>query len=100
MNRFTSQSFRLQHRFSSSVNAAEIERFSKMAKVWWDPNKEYALLHQMNPTRVQFIRSFYPRTLAPFQGMKILDIGCGGGFLSESLARLGGSVTGGIYSPI
>jgi 2-polyprenyl-6-hydroxyphenyl methylase/3-demethylubiquinone-9 3-methyltransferase len=77
-----------------SVNPLEIQRFAKSSSQWWLKG-EYALLHRMNPTRVKFIRQFYPPlSPIPFNNSRFLDIGCGGGFLTESLARLGASVLG------
>ncbi|KAJ3322589.1 Hexaprenyldihydroxybenzoate methyltransferase, mitochondrial [Boothiomyces sp. JEL0866] len=75
-------------------------RFSAQASEWYNPTGPYALLHKMNPIRTQFIRQhlelFNPLSTPskPFKGLNILDIGCGGGFLSNSLHRLGANVTG------
>lgn len=81
-------------KFPSSVDANEIFRFAKMAGKWWDPTGEYAMLHRMNPTRLRFIRQCYGTGPTPFKNLNMLDIGCGGGFLSEPLARLGANVVG------
>jgi len=84
-----------------AVDASEVSKFSAMAAEWWDPQGPMAPLHSMNPTRVKFCRDAISRhrggeasAVLPFEGLKIADIGSGGGLLSESLARLGGSVTG------
>ena len=85
----------------SSVDPADVERFSRIAAEWWDPRGKFAPLHKFNPIRLGFIRE---QVLArfgrdgclrrPFEGLKLLDIGCGGGLLSEPMSRLGFSVTG------
>ena len=86
---------------SPSVDEREIERFARMAGEWWDPNGKFRPLHQFNPVRLGFIRSTVAehfgrdsRDLRPFGGLSLLDIGCGGGLLSEPMARLGFQVTG------
>jgi 2-polyprenyl-6-hydroxyphenyl methylase/3-demethylubiquinone-9 3-methyltransferase len=85
----------------SSIDPAEVERFSKIAAEWWDPNGKFAPLHKFNPVRLGFIRDQAlhrfgrdPAARAPFQGLRLLDIGCGGGLLSEPMSRLGFAVTG------
>src|SRR3982750_2310230 len=85
----------------SSIDPAEVERFSRIAAEWWDPKGKFAPLHIFNPVRLTFIRetclSRFGRdgaTERPFEGLKLLDIGCGGGLLSEPMARLGFEVTG------
>ncbi|KAI9137747.1 S-adenosyl-L-methionine-dependent methyltransferase [Paraphysoderma sedebokerense] len=85
----------------NTVDNAEIKKFSDLSSAWWDPHGEFKMLHLMNPIRVQYIRSriagFIDETgdsPTPFQGMKFLDIGCGGGLLSESLKRLGADTLG------
>ncbi|KAK7061007.1 Hexaprenyldihydroxybenzoate methyltransferase, mitochondrial [Paramarasmius palmivorus] len=91
----------------STVNAAEIAHFSRLSAHWWDERGEFSFLHQMNPVRMQFIREKFveiardesddtinhakPNVL---QGLDVLDVGCGGGLLSESLARLGARTLG------
>ncbi|MDP3490417.1 MAG: bifunctional 2-polyprenyl-6-hydroxyphenol methylase/3-demethylubiquinol 3-O-methyltransferase UbiG [Phenylobacterium sp.] len=85
----------------SSIDPEEVERFSRIAAEWWDPHGKFAPLHRFNPTRLTFIRD---KTLArfgrdplarrPFEGLRLLDIGCGGGLLSEPMSRLGFAVTG------
>src|SRR5206468_9549224 len=85
----------------SSVDPAEVERFSRMADEWWDPKGKFAPLHRFNPVRLGFIRDQalirFGRDGAarrPFEGLRLLDIGCGGGLLSEPMCRLGFEVTG------
>ena len=87
----------------SSIDPEEVQKFSKAAQQWWNPSGEFGLLHRMNPIRTQFVRDFLTNQQAlikstsipskPFRGLKMLDVGCGGGILSESLARLGATVT-------
>jgi 2-polyprenyl-6-hydroxyphenyl methylase/3-demethylubiquinone-9 3-methyltransferase len=84
-----------------SVDPGEIAKFSAMAAEWWDPAGKFAPLHKFNPVRLGFIRDMAaahlrrdPKTLRPFEGLALLDIGCGGGLLSEPMARLGFTVTG------
>ncbi len=73
----------------SNIDQAEIAKFSQMASRWWDTEGDLKTLHAINPLRLQYINE-----RAPLAGNKILDIGCGGGILSESMAKLGGHVTG------
>jgi 2-polyprenyl-6-hydroxyphenyl methylase/3-demethylubiquinone-9 3-methyltransferase len=86
---------------ASSIDAQDIARFSALAEKWWDPKGEFAPLHRFNPTRLAFIREQAlarfdrdPKSRRPFAGLRLLDIGCGGGLLCEPMARLGFSVTG------
>ncbi len=86
---------------SASVDEREVERFARMAEEWWDVNGKFRPLHQFNPVRLGFIRSVTAahfgrdaRALSPFGGLSLLDIGCGGGLLSEPMARIGFQVTG------
>jgi 2-polyprenyl-6-hydroxyphenyl methylase/3-demethylubiquinone-9 3-methyltransferase len=86
---------------SPSIDVEEVERFSALAESWWDPKGSMAPLHRLNPVRLGFLRQTLAthfdrdaRSLRPFQGLRILDIGCGGGLISEPLARLGATVTG------
>ena len=86
---------------ASTVDAAEIEKFQKMAAEWWNPEGMFKPLHMLNPCRLDYITSQiaaeFDRDLsadAPFAGLRILDIGCGGGLLSEPMARLGADVVG------
>ena len=83
----------------TTIDAAEVAKFSAMAAEWWDPHGKFAPLHKFNPERLQFIRDFVGRHFArsglkPITGLRLLDIGCGGGLLSEPMARLGFAVTG------
>ena len=85
----------------STVDPSEVERFSALAAEWWDPRGKMAPLHKFNPVRIGYIRdraaSRFGRDakrLDSMKGLRILDIGCGGGLLSEPLARLGASVVG------
>ena len=84
----------------NSVNKIEIEKFSKMASEWWDPNGKFKPLHKFNPIRIKYIKeniisSFkLKNNKKPLEKINILDIGCGGGLLSEPMTRLGANVTG------
>lgn len=84
----------------TSVDPLEIEKFSAIAAEWWDPSGKFKPLHQLNPTRLGYIRDHSARQFGkdplaekPLSGLSILDIGCGGGLLSEPLCRLGADVT-------
>lgn len=76
---------------TTTLNAdpAELAKFSDLAHRWWDPQSEFRPLHQINPLRLEWINS-----QCPLQGKKVLDIGCGGGILSDSMARKGANVLG------
>ena len=85
----------------TTVDKIEIEKFSKLAKDWWNPNGKFKPLHLFNPARIEFIKekliSHFKRDLnseKPLKELKILDIGCGGGLLCEPLKRLGAVMTG------
>jgi 2-polyprenyl-6-hydroxyphenyl methylase/3-demethylubiquinone-9 3-methyltransferase len=88
-------------RADATVDEAEVARFSRLAGQWWDPHGKMAVLHRFNPVRLAYIRDAAcrrfdrdPRRLGCLGGLRILDIGCGGGILSEPLARLGAAVVG------
>ncbi|HEX4767997.1 MAG TPA: bifunctional 2-polyprenyl-6-hydroxyphenol methylase/3-demethylubiquinol 3-O-methyltransferase UbiG [Lichenihabitans sp.] len=85
----------------STINAGEVEKFGRMAEEWWDPKGKFRPIHKFNPVRLAYIRdralAHFGRdgaTRRPFDGLRVLDIGCGGGLLSEPLARLGATVVG------
>jgi len=83
----------------TTIDAAEVAKFSDLAAEWWDPTGKFAPLHKFNPVRLQFIRDtaaahFGRAGLKPFAGLSLLDIGCGGGLLCEPMSRLGFAVTG------
>jgi 2-polyprenyl-6-hydroxyphenyl methylase/3-demethylubiquinone-9 3-methyltransferase len=86
---------------SSTVDPGEVARFERMAARWWDTNGPMRALHRLNPVRLAYIRDAACRTFGrdprapfPLSGLAVLDVGCGGGILSEPLARLGATVTG------
>ena len=84
----------------SSVNKKEIEKFSNIADEWWDPRGKFKPLHKFNPIRIKYIKEniieqFKTKNkVNPLSGVNILDIGCGGGLLSEPMCRLGANITG------
>ncbi|WP_156850532.1 bifunctional 2-polyprenyl-6-hydroxyphenol methylase/3-demethylubiquinol 3-O-methyltransferase UbiG [Bartonella refiksaydamii] len=85
----------------TTIDQSEINHFSRIADEWWNPQGKFRPLHQFNPTRLSYIREkicleFHrdPLSLMPFENLKILDIGCGGGLLCEPIARLGAMVIG------
>jgi 2-polyprenyl-6-hydroxyphenyl methylase/3-demethylubiquinone-9 3-methyltransferase len=85
----------------SSIDPADVARFSAIAAEWWDPKGKFAPLHRFNPVRLSFIReqaldhfAVSGGSRTPFAGLRLLDIGCGGGLLTEPMARLGFAVTG------
>ena len=84
----------------TSVNKKEIEKFSKMASEWWDPEGKFKPLHKFNPIRIKYIKENIVKNFKlknktkPLSGISILDIGCGGGLLSEPMSRMGANVTG------
>ena len=84
----------------SSVNKKEIEKFSKIATEWWNPNGKFKPLHKFNPIRIRYIKENIIHNFKlknktkPLEKINILDIGCGGGLLSEPMKRLGANVTG------
>jgi 2-polyprenyl-6-hydroxyphenyl methylase/3-demethylubiquinone-9 3-methyltransferase len=84
-----------------SIDPAEVAKFSRLAAEWWDPHGKFAPLHKFNPLRLEFIRREAARhfkrdsgKLRPFDGLSLLDIGCGGGLVCEPMARLGFDVLG------
>ena len=86
---------------ASSVDPAEIAKFEAMAAEWWDPKGKFRPLHLMNPVRLDYIAAQIAaeygcdrRNLRPFERLRVLDIGCGGGLASEPMARLGADVVG------
>ena len=85
----------------STINKEEIQKFSKLAEEWWDVNGKFKPLHMFNPTRIEYItdkiKEYFKLENKKnnfLKGLKILDIGCGGGLISEPMARLGAEVTG------
>ncbi len=85
----------------TTIDASEVERFSAMAAEWWNPNGKFRPLHKFNPVRLAYIRDQVaarfgrdPHAAKPFEGLRFLDIGCGGGLLCEPMARLGAEVVG------
>ncbi len=85
----------------TTVDAGEVERFSRLAAEWWNPTGKFKPLHKFNPVRLAYIREQVSmnfgcdlRTGRPFEGLRMLDIGCGGGLIAEPLARLGADVVG------
>lgn len=87
--------------FAPSLDPSEVEKFSRMAAEWWNPKGKFGVLHVFNPVRLQFIKEQVTARLGrdplerqPFEGLRFLDIGCGGGLLTEPMARLGATITG------
>ena len=84
----------------TTINQEEIQKFSKLADEWWDVNGKFKPLHMFNPIRIDYIlntvKKHFNKTgkTLPLQGLKFLDIGCGGGLISEPMSRLGANVTG------
>jgi 2-polyprenyl-6-hydroxyphenyl methylase/3-demethylubiquinone-9 3-methyltransferase len=85
----------------NTIDAADVERFSRIAEEWWDPEGKFKPLHRINPLRVGYIRerisAHFRRDVAdpaPLAGLRLLDIGCGGGLICEPMCRLGAQVTG------
>ncbi|ATI42998.1 bifunctional 3-demethylubiquinol 3-O-methyltransferase/2-polyprenyl-6-hydroxyphenol methylase [Pacificitalea manganoxidans] len=90
----------------STIDAGEVAKFEAMAAEWWDPTGKFKPLHMMNPIRLDYIVAQIaaefdrdPAAPRPFDGLRLLDIGCGGGLLSEPMARLGAQVTGADAAP-
>jgi 2-polyprenyl-6-hydroxyphenyl methylase/3-demethylubiquinone-9 3-methyltransferase len=85
----------------TSLDPAEVEKFSKLAAEWWNPKGRMGVLHKFNPVRLAWIKEqvcarkgLDPYAREPFKGLRILDIGCGGGLLTEPMARLGAAAVG------
>jgi len=90
----------------TTIDPIEVAKFEAMAAEWWDPNGKFKPLHMLNPCRLDYICSQiaaeFDRDLTgplPFKGLRLLDIGCGGGLLSEPMARLGADVVGADAAP-
>ncbi len=86
---------------ATTVDATEIAKFTAMAEAWWDPQGDFKPLHRFNPTRIAYIRdvatAHFGRDITaelPFDGLSLLEVGCGGGLLTEPMRRLGAEVTG------
>ena len=89
------------HTPRTTIDQGEVDRFSALAREWWNPSGKFKPLHKFNPVRLSYIRDALcrhfardPRAAAPLDGLRVLDIGCGGGLLSEPLARMGADVVG------
>jgi len=84
----------------TTIDQTEVDRFSAMAAEWWDPKGKFRPLHKFNPVRIEYIRNKVAEKFGrdpksrPFEGLRVLDIGCGGGLLSEPIARMGAQVLG------
>jgi 2-polyprenyl-6-hydroxyphenyl methylase/3-demethylubiquinone-9 3-methyltransferase len=85
----------------ASVDPAEVAKFRAMADAWWDPSGKFRPLHRLNPVRIAYLRDRAvahfgrdPKSLRPLAGLRLLDIGCGGGLMAEPMARLGAAVVG------
>ena len=85
---------------NNTINKKEIEKFSKIAEEWWNPDGKFKPLHKFNPIRISYLKENIIKTFkldnkkTPLKNIEILDIGCGGGLLSEPMCRLGATVTG------
>ena len=100
MNRMNDKSRRVLMK-NSTANPEEIAQFAGLAENWWDPNGEFRPLHQLNPTRLTYIRNRLckhfkrdHKIVKPLKGLTLVDVGCGGGLLTEPMCRLGATVTG------
>ena len=85
---------------NNTINKEEIEKFSRLAEEWWDPDGNFKPLHKFNPVRIEYLKTSIinqfniKNKIKPFSKLEILDIGCGGGLLTEPMYRLGGNLTG------
>ncbi|MEE2997324.1 MAG: bifunctional 2-polyprenyl-6-hydroxyphenol methylase/3-demethylubiquinol 3-O-methyltransferase UbiG, partial [Pseudomonadota bacterium] len=86
---------------ATTIDPQDVARFSAIAGEWWNPDGKFKPLHRFNPIRLKYIRDRMcdqfdrdPQSLRPFDGLRILDVGCGGGLISEPLTRMGANVTG------
>ena len=85
---------------TTTINKEEIDKFSKIAEEWWDPEGKFKPLHIFNPLRIKYIKDSIikhfkiKKKKLPLSGLKILDIGCGGGLITEPMSRLGANITG------
>ena len=85
---------------NNTINKKEIEKFSRIAQEWWDPSGKFKALHKFNPIRIKYIKNNLiehfklQKNNKPLKNLKLLDIGCGGGLLSEPMSRLGANVVG------
>ncbi len=86
---------------TTTIDQKEVDRFSAMASEWWDPTGKFRPLHKFNPVRLAYIRDqvaahfdIDPKSARPMRGLRVLDIGCGGGLLCEPMARMGADVIG------
>ncbi len=96
----------MENKTQSTIDQADVDRFSAMADEWWDAGGKFKPLHKFNPVRLSYIKekicenfNLDPNQPKPFSSLNILDIGCGGGLLCEPMARLGANVTGADASP-
>ncbi|MBM3504089.1 MAG: bifunctional 2-polyprenyl-6-hydroxyphenol methylase/3-demethylubiquinol 3-O-methyltransferase UbiG [Alphaproteobacteria bacterium] len=85
----------------TTIDPDEVDKFARLAETWWDPDGPFRPLHRLNPVRLEYIRSKLiqhfgrdSRSFLPFDGLRLLDLGCGGGLLAEPMARLGFTVVG------
>ncbi len=85
---------------NNTINKEEIEKFNSLAEEWWDPDGKFKPLHKFNPIRIEYIKNNIIKEFniknkkKPFSNLEIMDIGCGGGLLTEPISRLGGKLTG------
>ena len=86
---------------TSTANKDEVAQFTRLAEKWWDPGGEFRALHQLNPVRLSYIKDKVctqfgrdPNSTRPLEGLNLIDVGCGGGLLTEPMCRLGATVTG------